>query len=496
MKKAKIAAVAAAAVMAASAVGALAGCGGDPAHTINVFLLADAEEKNFYRTYFKDLEEQLEDEFGEKYQIKFDGQQEGDYYSMLQTKFTNGSDPDIFYLRPNELLEYKTNIVPLQSFFDENGAKYGVKLEDIYPAALNMYRFNPTTGNLGNPSDDLYAFPKDLSTQQLGYNSHLLKAYEGVITALDADSPTIQNADHPGKLKMPWDMDFEHENYTWTDYMNICKVIKDTPIPSTLNGYLPENKKVVYASDVPNLEVLVRSFGGELIDLSGGRANGQVNDITNPNGPIYKAMKYQVDLCANGADYEGATFTGFTNKNVCFYGEVGSWQASQYDRYIGAGEWGVMPWPTENGDVASWQGRLTSAGYVISTKCANSEKAEVAMRVAISFMSFTAQKSMAGTYKITIPMRTEMYEDYLNPENDGIYHPATRKYWMDVIDGSHGFTPAVYSTYNDAWLAELTDNLAFCYSDPSKFESNKIAGITLQTIQDAMQSMYDRYKDR
>ena len=79
MRAKKAVAVAAAALMAASAVGALAGCGGDPEHTIEILLLANNNETAFYREYFKEMEETLLEETGVKYKINFRCQQEGPY---------------------------------------------------------------------------------------------------------------------------------------------------------------------------------------------------------------------------------------------------------------------------------------------------------------------------------------------------------------------------------------------------------------------------------
>lgn len=226
MKKTKLVAVAAATLMAATAAGALAGCGSDPAYTLNVFLLANSTESEVYDEYF----EHMEDEFaadGLNYKIKARYEQENNYYSSLDALINGDDTPDIFYLRPNEILQYKTEIVSLQSYAD---AQTDVNLSDIYPLAINMYRYNPTTGALGNEDDDLYAFPKDLSTQQLGYNRELLEQFTSAIKA--AWSGYVE----------PWNKDFSKGTYTWEQYKTICKAIADNANANSMRPTFPPSR--------------------------------------------------------------------------------------------------------------------------------------------------------------------------------------------------------------------------------------------------------------
>ncbi len=455
MKK-RVVAIAAAALMSATAVGALAGCGGNE-KTITVFLLANAHEVEFYQKYFEEMEQTLKEE-GLDYEIDFNGEQEGNYYDSLGGDIQGGETPDIFYLRPNELMQYKTEIVSLQDYAEEHGftddaSKRIADLTDIYEEALNMYRFNPTTGELGNPNDDLYAFPKDLSTQQLGYNRTLLEKYERAIK--DA-----------GYKKMPWEMDFDTENYSWEQFKGMCKAIADAIEAAKVAD--PNLKN--YPCDVPPIEVLAKSFGADLIDMSGGRANATV---TSPaSGALNEAIRFQSEFIDCGAgDYENATYANFGAGRVCFYGAVGSWEIADYNTLLNVDEagnpvdkecWGVMPWPTKDGST-NWQGLITSAGYVISKDCADSPKGEVAMRIALSFLSNRTQDRLVKEEKISLPLRKSVKEDYLDPENNDKYTPSTRRFFLDVVSGDHGFVPAKYKTYDSVWLKELDDALTLIW---------------------------------
>ncbi len=472
----KLVAILVAVFTAATMTFSLTGCTKNKANEISILLLANNSETVFYTQYFKDMEAALREE-GLDYTIKFTGQQEKDYYNTLGSLIQQGATPDIFYVRPNELLQYKDLITSLQSYAD---SQQDVDLTNIYDVALDMYRFNPDTGALGNKSDELYAFPKDLSTQQLGYNKTLL-------------STVAQAVKSETGLKMPWEMNFETENYSWAEYKKLCESIAKK---------LPANH---YASDIPNVEILAKSFGSDnsattspLIDLSSGRANGKVGSLTD--GPVQKAIKYQAELVASGAaDYEGATYANMTAGRVCFYGLMGSWEVADYDDHLGADNWGVMPWPTEDG-ATDWQGLITSAGYVVSAQCASMDKGDVAKRIALSFMSNSTQEKMVRTAKISLPLRKNVKDDYLNAENDEIYSPKTRNVFIDVISGEHGFYPAKYSTFDAVWLDELTTQLSVMYNKGSGAVSffNSPSGdgtYSWSALQNRMQQQYDATKN-
>ncbi len=484
MKK-KVLAVAAATVMAATAVGALAGCK-DPKTTISVFLLANSHEMEFYQDYFKEMEKQLKDE-GLEYKIDFSGEQEGNYYDNLDADIQGGSIPDIFYVRPNELMLYKSNIIDLQDYADEYGfttdaTKQIADLNVIYPTALDMYRFNPTTGEVGNPADHLYAFPKDLSTQQLGYNKKLLQKYEQTIKA-------TKNAAGTANLKMPWDMDFKTENYSWEDFKIMCKAIADKIVADK------ETNKV-YPCDVPPIEVLARSYGTELIDLTNGRKEGKVTSVAT--GALNDAIKFQAEFLDCGAgDYENATYANFSAGKVCFYGAVGSWEVADYNTLLGEGQWDVMPWPTKDGST-DWTGLITSAGYVISKNCAEKypEKCEVAKRIALSFMSADTQDWLVKEEKISLPLRETVKDDYL--EQDDVYSPANRWVFINVINGDNGEFPAKYSTYDSKWLGPLDDALAEIWGTEKGGKGKALAkfnSTTWSSVASQMQAQYDATKN-
>lgn len=474
MKK-KFTACMAAACLAATAVGsavALTGCGGggskfpttdsDPNANISILLLANSAETAFYKTYFKEKEQAYNEKNGTNITIKFEGLEEGPYKNRRKTDIQQGATPDIFYVRPNEILQFKDNIYCLQEFVDSyNFFNNDIELDKIYDLALDLYKYNDKTNKMDAENGELYAFPKDLSVQQLGYNKTIVAAY----------ATEIKGAG----LKLPWEMDFTTENYTWGEYREMCEIIAQA---AATKG----NKH--YASDIPDIEILAKCYGGSILDTENLKVTITSDAVTN-------AIALQKDLLTPSGDHgnyaaadKEATQEQFEKGNVAFYGAVASWEVGGYD---GAGaelgwEWDVMPWPTLNGDT-NWYGKITSAGYVVSNKCKNWQ---FAMELAASFMSTGTQEKMVQDAKICIPLNSDMRGEYVDPANDGKYSPKSRSVFVDVISGTHGFRPAKYYTYEETWLLPLTTQLEHM----QKHESYTING----NLQAQMQEELDLYK--
>lgn len=467
MKK-RVAACMTAACLAATTVGmavGLTGCGGkgpkfptkdsDPNANLSVLLLANTAEREFYNPYFEEM--------AEKYGIKitFEGYEESDYYSRLDSLMQQGNVPDIFYVRPNEILQYKDAIFCLDQFKDTvaENENLNLDLNDIYPLALDLYKYNEKTNSMDEKDGELYAFPKDLSTQQLGYYKPIVEQY----------ATQIHNAD----LKLPWEMDFKTENYTWAQYREMCEIIA-----TEANKQGNEH----YASDIPDIEILAKSFGGGILDTKNMK-------VTVQTEAVKKAIAYQESLVKPSnenrkaaADYTGATQDNFIKKKVAFYGAIGSWEVGDYDKQLGKGNWDIMPWPTEDGST-NWYGKITSAGYVVSNKCKNWQ---AAMEIAASFMTTKVQTNMMQL-KVSIPMNVKLQNAYVDPTND--YSPATRSVFIDVIKGtSHSFRPAKYYTYQDGWQKSLTDELQKLWTGRSYLIND--------ATQNDMQLLLDGYKKK
>ena len=183
MKKvtACLTAVALAGTVAATAA-TMAGCGSSD---LRILLLANNAEDAFYKQYFAELEE----EYG--ISIKYNGYEESSYYDKLSVEMTQGKTPDIFYLRPNEILQFRDDLQSVEDYMTAQKALEtpAVNFDDISELALDMYRYNETTKKMDSENGSLYAFPKDLSTQQFGYNKTIVAKYTPYFTDNDLPLP-------------------------------------------------------------------------------------------------------------------------------------------------------------------------------------------------------------------------------------------------------------------------------------------------------------------
>lgn len=439
-------------------------------NTIEILLLTNQRETEFYERYFAEMEGLLRTK-GYNYEIHFTGEYQGDYYTSLTARFNIGEAPDIFYVRPDDIMYCKEYIAPVQDFVDGEGKEYG-DFDGLYDTALDIFRYNAQTGDLGGHTDPLYAFPKDLSVQQLGYNKQELESHALRIKALKNSKGEA--------MKLPWEMDFSKENYTWDDYKLICEKIAD----NCENGH--------YACDVPPVEVLTRSFGGELIDLGGGRQNAKVSSLSE--GAVHEAIKYQAELIDCGAAVDDfSDYINFTAGRMCFLSTIGSWEVADYDSYLGIGSWDIMPWPTEDGDT-DWQGIINASGYAISKDCAQSEKGRIAMQLAASFMSAETQERLVRMEKFTLPLRKIVADSYREPENNVIYSPESRGVFLDVISGEHGAFPASYYTYSGAWLTALDDALDDLQRAGKGYALAQFRSTDWAAVLNEMQAAYDETK--
>ncbi len=474
MKKvtACLTAVALAGTVAATAA-TMAGCGSSD---LRILLLANNAEDAFYKQYFAELEE----EYG--ISIKYNGYEESSYYDKLSVEMTQGKTPDIFYLRPNEILQFRDDLQSVEDYMTAQKALEtpAVNFDDISELALDMYRYNETTKKMDSENGSLYAFPKDLSTQQFGYNKTIVAKYTPYFTDND--------------LPLPWELgkgNFANKkSYTWTEYKAICEHIST------------ESQGEEFGCDVPDIEIIAKSMGGELLNLETGK-------VTITSAEMKKAVKYQAELCtaASGkkpaADRVEASYANFTIGKVAFYSQCGTWEVGDYNKAFNKNEgddnWGLMPTPTENGD-DSWQGMITSAGYVVSKY---SKQADLAKEIAASFMTRKMQTRMM-TQGLSLPLLKSLSDAYVNPENDDQYSPSTRSVFIDVISGEHGFIPVKYSTYDSNWMSAFTNKLDAMYkvlvtSNGSKtplqfFNSDEDMG--WETMQNSMQTEYDSTKNK
>lgn len=405
-------------VLCLGVVPGLTGCGKKA--DLSVLLMVNSTENQFYEKHFQQMGEEL------GITIEYTGIAFANYYDKLRSEINGGTIPDIFYVRPSDLRERiaDEHIADIESLV---AAQTDVQIADIYDSAFSSYRYNASTKQLGN--GNLYAVPKDLSVQQLGYNKTLIQRKAQYIT------------EELG-LKLPWEMDWATENYTWDEYKAMAACLTDTS----------DKNNPVYGCDIPNIEILTWSFGGNIVE----------NDTVQLNSDAFKqAVQYQADLISDGAaNYQGATYDNFVAGKVAFYGETNSFDIKAFDETFARldMEWDVMPWPVAEGaEPTDWTGKITSAGYAVSSECADKE---TAVKVMMSLLTPATQNKLVAQEKLMLPLYKKVAEEtYVSEQYDDVYSPKSREVYIDVISGKNGKFSIDYSCYSLTWQKTYTDYL-------------------------------------
>lgn len=446
-------------VLGLGAVGMLAGCGGAKGNTIQILLMANSSENKFYEKHFADLSETMD------VKIKYTGIASADYYDKLKAEIQGGTTPDMFYVRPSDLRRFIAEGL-MSSIEAEVNKQTSVDLSKLYASSITSYRYDKATKKLG--TGELYALPKDLSVQQLGYNKTLVQKKS-------------QQIDDAG-LKLPWNMDFSKENYTWDEFKTLAKICSDTS----------DTSKPIYGCDIPNIELLTWSFGGKLL-------SDDMQNVTVNSEALKKAVRYQADLIKEGAaNYEGATYDNFISGKVAFYGETNSYNIKDFEDNFKAldMEWDVMPWPVaDSSKPTEWMGKITSAGFALSAKSKMKEKT---VEIMLSLVSESVQDKLVSTEKLMLPLYKSVAEQaYISPDYDNVYAPKGRKVFIDVISGRNGKFSDEYKCYDLLWSDPLTQYLETIFAA----DKNKVDGLIKNdqgyaSLQTEMQSAYDRNKNK
>ena len=455
MMKKKLMTLVLALVLCLGVVPSMTACG--KKSDISVMLMINNKENAFYSQHFKKIGKEMGITIG------YDGVVSANYYDSLKVAKAKGDMPDIFYVRPSNIRQYLADgwIADISEEIKEY-----TRLNDMHESAKKMFQYDAATKTFG--TGKTYALPKDLSVQQLGYNVALVFKNRSVIwnafEGYTGDYPKYPAGhEFAGKLKMPWDMDWEHENYTWTHYQMMAAALGKN---GKTNGNTGDT---IYGCDFPSYELLMWSFGDEL--LTGDKVNVD-------SEAFQKAGKYLAKLYDTGAArYRGATYNNFVGEqNVCFYSGVNSFDIINYDTVLGKFDgkdfskgWDVMPWPVadpsgdfsrvdgEAADPTDWLGIITTAGYAVSADCQDKKKA---VEIIMTLYRAEVQQDLVQNRKLQLPLFTDtLYNSFLNKEFDETFSPLSRKVYMDVIEGKNGRIGAEYTCYDSQWLDRIGTSL-------------------------------------
>ena len=193
--------------MLALAMMPLSACGGDKTQqggTIRFWSYGDLSTKSAYSA--------MVDKYN-KTQGKTDGivvsyshKPESGYDTQIAQNAAAKTGPDVFAARD---LYFKSWVAQgyvsnLNSFVTESVNSGTLDMDEIYPNALNRFRYNKEL-NISGESEDVYGLPVDVSTTALYYNRTALENRGITVISVDEDKMDEWNrgeiADHYGKKK-------------------------------------------------------------------------------------------------------------------------------------------------------------------------------------------------------------------------------------------------------------------------------------------------------
>lgn len=356
---------------------------------------------------FNALIEQFEAEYTDV-SVNYISVPTADFDTKLQTMVASGNQPDVFYLRPENVMAWAdsgrlydmTDYVNDNSIFDES---------NVWSKAIDMYRYDGTIPGKGN----VYGLPKDIGPFALAYNKDMFEA-EGV------ELPDPDN---------PW---------TWDEFLENAKKLTKG-----------EGVEKQYGSATYSLESAVWSNGADWLDES-------KTQVTIDEPEFIEAMQWVADLAlVHGVtptqedETSLGSFQRWIDGKIGMMG-IGPWSQAQFWEECDF-EWDLMPWPVSpnTGENAIWYGGM---GYGVSPDANNIEEA---CNLA-AFLAFN-KEAQETNYKMgqAIPNLIDMTkEGYLEMKDKA---PENKQEFIDIVEG-YGRRATQTYTYNAQWFDEFNAN--------------------------------------
>jgi multiple sugar transport system substrate-binding protein len=335
------------------------------------------------------------------------------YDTKLKSAIAGRKIPDVFFYNPAQVKAYANSGILLDITEHVEGSA-DVKIDDIWEAGVNKYRFDGTT--LGQGS--IYGLPKDLGPFALGYNKTMFE--EAGIPLPDKDKP-----------------------YTWDEFINVAKQLtKDNDGDGKMDQY-GTGFNVNWA-----LQPFVWSNGADWINEDGTK-------VTIDDPKFIEALQFFVDqqnkhqITPSIGDAQTLdTYQRWLKGQLAFF-PVGPWDMAAFKEQLKF-EYDLLPWPAgSTGEAAAWVGSL-GIGVGATTKHAK-EAAELAM-----FLSADQEGQQALVdAQVQLPNSVEVAETWAA---DTTIKPENKKEFLDIInDYGRGF-PAE-KTYTAEWYDEFFKNI-------------------------------------
>lgn len=335
------------------------------------------------------------------------------YDTKLKSAIAGRKIPDVFFYNPAQVKAYVNSGVLLDITEQVEGSTE-VKIDDIWEAGVNKYRFDGET--LGQGA--IYGLPKDLGPFALGYNKTMFE--EAGIPLPDKDKP-----------------------YTWDEFIDVAKKLtKDNDGDGKMDQY-GTGFNVNWA-----LQSFVWSNGADWV-------NEDATKVTIDDPKFIEALQFFVDqqnkyqITPSIGDAQTLdTYQRWLKGQLAFF-PVGPWDMAAFKEQLKF-EYDLLPWPAgSTGKSSTWVGSL-GIGVGATTKHAK-EAAELAMYLSADQ---EGQQALVDA-QVQLPNSVEVADTWAA---DTTIKPENKQEFLDIInDYGRGF-PAE-KTYTAEWYDEFFKNI-------------------------------------
>lgn len=335
------------------------------------------------------------------------------YDTKLKSAIAGRKIPDVFFYNPAQVKAYVNSGVLLDITEHVEGSSE-IKIDDIWEAGVNKYRFDGETLGQG----EIYGLPKDLGPFALGYNKTMFE--EAGIPLPDKDKP-----------------------YTWDEFIDVAKKLtKDNDGDGKMDQY-GTGFNVNWA-----LQPFVWSNGADWINEEGTK-------VTIDDPKFIEALQFFVDqqnkyqITPSIGDAQTLdTYQRWLKGQLAFF-PVGPWDMAAFKEQLKF-EYDLLPWPAgSTGESSAWVGSL-GIGVGATTKHAK-EAAELAMYLSADQ---EGQQALVDA-QVQLPNSVEVADTWAA---DTSIKPENKQEFLDIInDYGRGF-PAE-KTYTAEWYDEFFKNI-------------------------------------
>lgn len=395
---------------------------------------ANPQEREVFYELISDFEESHP---GVK--IKLLSVDQGQFGAKINAAFAANEPPDIFYVGPENVRFYvdKKRLLNLTPYV--NNVK-GADFNDLYPNAVNKYRYDGTTLGKG----DIWALPKDLGPFAFAYNKTMLQ--KAGIRPPSATSPL-----------------------TFDEFLDICKKLtKDT------NG---DGKIDQFGTGLNRYFSMIQFIWGNGADY----LDESKTKVTVSDPKFIEAVQFWCDLSAKHRvapnakeEQEKDPYVRWIEGTLGFF-PAGPWDLMAFKTL--PFEYDLIPWPIGKDGLktATWLG---SVGYGVSSR---SKHPELAAEFALYLSAYKATMQKMTDLDMQIPTLQSLATRYTNkPER-----PDNREEYIHIIKESGRSWPEQY-TYNGAWYFKFFSEFQ------GVFDGKETAESYCKRIEPKMQRLLDR----